>query len=168
VRAFEVDAPKTQAVKRELLARTGIDASGIVFVSADFEREDWYAQLTASGFDPNLRTLVIWEGVTMYLDRASVDNTLRKVAGMAPGSAIVFDYFTTEPLSSHSLYMRYARAATRGAGEPLTFGVDSTPPVAQRVTELVEAAGLRLGEHHEFGESDTTRAWGGFATGIAI
>lgn len=166
VRAFEVDAPKTQAIKREVLARTHIDASDVVFVSADFEREDWYAKLVAAGFDPKVPALFIWEGVTMYLDRASVDSTLQKIASTAPGSAVVFDYFTTEPLSSHSLYLRYARAATRFAGEPLTFGIDSAPPVAQRVAELVESCGLQLGEHHEFGESAGGRAWGGFATGL--
>src|SRR5262245_46872385 len=51
VRSFEVDAPKTQAVKREMLAKAGIDSSKVTFVAADFEKDDWLARLVDSGFD---------------------------------------------------------------------------------------------------------------------
>lgn len=36
VRSFEVDMPKTQAVKREMIDKAGIDASKVAFVAADF------------------------------------------------------------------------------------------------------------------------------------
>jgi O-methyltransferase involved in polyketide biosynthesis len=46
-----------------------------------------------------LKTLFIWEGVTMYLDPSSVDSTLAFVVGhSAPGSAIVFDYMSGQPV----------------------------------------------------------------------
>ncbi len=61
IRVFEVDAPKTQAVKREVLAKTGIDASRITFVAADFERDDWLARLVAAGFDPARLTSSCWK-----------------------------------------------------------------------------------------------------------
>src|SRR5262245_13462629 len=50
IRSFEVDVPQTQAVKKEMLAKAGIDASGVTFVSADFESEDWLAKLVGAGF----------------------------------------------------------------------------------------------------------------------
>jgi len=83
------------------------------------------------------------------------------VASLA-GHAIAFDHFTSEVLRSPNLYMRYARAATRAAREPLTFGIDSTPPLRERVTELVERCGLALLEQHTLGERATVRARGGF------
>jgi hypothetical protein len=49
VRSFEVDAPKTQAVKRETLKRAGIDSTGVTFVAADFEKEDWLTRLVDAG-----------------------------------------------------------------------------------------------------------------------
>ena len=91
VRVFEVDSPRTQMVKRETLKKAGIDSSGVRFVPADFETEDWLACLTAAGFDPGERTLFLWEGVTMYLDREAVEDTLRKIASTARGSAVTFD-----------------------------------------------------------------------------
>src|SRR5260370_20285164 len=38
VRSFEVDAPKTQATKREMLSKTTVDSTEVTFVSADFEK----------------------------------------------------------------------------------------------------------------------------------
>jgi hypothetical protein len=98
VRTFEVDAPKTQAVKRDVLNRAGLDASGITFVAADFEKEDWLKRLEEAGFDPRKRSVFLWEGVMLYLDRAAVEDTLRKISGTGNGSVVAFDYFTTEPL----------------------------------------------------------------------
>lgn len=164
VRPFEVDAPETQAVKREILARADIDSTGVTFVTADFEKEDWYARLVQAGFDPATPTFFLWEGVTMYLDREAIEATLRKIAGTSAGSVVAFDYFTTEPLESKALYWRYGRFATRAAGEPLKFGVDSTPPVRERLAELLRSCGLSLVEHRTLGQDvERKRAWGGFA-----
>jgi hypothetical protein len=58
---------------------------------------------------------------------------------------------------------------TKAAGEPLTFGVDSTPPSRERLAELLRSCGLSLGEQRTLGverETEGKRAWGGFATAI--
>ncbi len=165
VRSFEVDAPRTQAVKRDMLQRAGVDSSGVTFVSADFEKEDWLARLVASGFDPSKPALFLWEGVTMYLDRPAVEDTFRKIASTARGSVVAFDYFTSEVLTSDRLYWRFGRYSTKAAGEPLTFGFDSTPPSRQRLAEFLQACGLRLDQQQTLGkDTETDRAWGGFAT----
>ncbi len=104
VRTFEIDTPKTQAVKRALPEKVGVDTTGVVFVAADFEKDDWMARLVEAGFDPARPALFLWEGVLMYLERSAVESTLRKIAGTAKGSMVAFDYFTTEPLMSSSLY----------------------------------------------------------------
>jgi methyltransferase (TIGR00027 family) len=167
VRSFEVDTPATQAVKRATLARAGIDATSVTFVSADFETDDWLARLVEAGFDPAKPALFLWEGVTIYLSRDAVKDTLRKIAGTAKKSAVAFDYFTTEALESGSLYWRYGRAAAHAAGEPLRFGVDRTPPSRERLAELLRSCGLTLREQRTLGhETDTERAWGGFAVAV--
>lgn len=167
VRSFEVDTPGTQAVKREMLEKAGIDATGVTFVPADFEKEDWLARLVDAGFDPGEPALFLWEGVIIYLDRSAVESTLRKIASTAKGSIVAFDYFTTESLESQALYWRYARATTKAAGEPLTFGFDSTPPSRDRLAEFLRSCGLSLGEQRTLGqETEGKRAWGGFAIAI--
>ena len=167
VRCFEVDTPKTQATKREMLERAGIDATRVSFVAADFEKEDWLALLVDAGFDSAEPALFLWEGVILYLDRQAVEATLRKIASTARGSVVAFDYFTTEPLESPALYWRYARATTNAGGEPLKFGIDSMPPSRERLAEFLRSCGLSLGEQRTLGhETGGQRAWGGFATAI--
>lgn len=164
VRSFEIDTPATIAVKRETLAKAGIDATGVAFVAADFEHEDWLAKLVEAGFNPDQPALFIWEGVTPYLDRAAVEDTLRKIASTAAGSIVAFDYFTTEVLESGALMMRSIRASLNAGGEPLKFGIDSTPPSRDRVAELLNSCGLALIEQRTAGdETGGKRAWGGFA-----
>ncbi len=167
VRSFEIDTPATIAVKREMQGKAGIATTGVTLIAADFEKQDWLTQLTGAGFDPGKPTLFIWEGVTMYLDRTAVEDSLRKIASTAKGSVVAFDYFTTEVLESESLMMRSIRASLSAGGEPLKFGVNSTPPLRERVTELLQTCGLTLIEQSTLGqETNGKRAWGGF--GIAI
>ncbi len=167
VHVFEIDSPKTQAVKRRLLEKSRIDASKVTFVSADFEKEDWFSRLVQAGFDPRKPALFLLEGVIHYLNREAVESTLHKIASTVQGSIVAFDYFTTEPLTSQGLYWRYGRAATKAAGEPLKFGIDSTPPSRERLVELLRSGGLSLLEQRTLGkETGGKRAWGGFAIGI--
>ena len=167
VRSFEVDTLKTQAIKREMLSKTSIDATGITFVAADFEKEDWFTRLVDAGFDQSKPALFLWEGVVMYLDREAVEDTLRKIGSCASGSVVAFDYFTTEVLSSQALYWRFARMSTRAASEPLKFGIESLPPTRERLAELLQPGGLSLVEQHTLGkETGKERAWGGFALAI--
>lgn len=164
VRSFEIDTPPTQAFKREKLAQAGVDAGGVTFVPANFETDDWLVKLTEAGFDPGQPALFIWEGVTPYLNEAAVKATLRKIAGLAKDTSVAFDHFSSEVLESPSLTMRSIRASLSAGGEPLKFGVDSTPPLRSGVTALVESCGLALVEQHTMGpESAGKRAWGGFA-----
>jgi len=167
VRSFEVDTASTQAAKRKMLADAGIDPTGVAFVSADFEMEDWLSRLIDGGFDPSWPALFIWEGVMMYLDREAVEDTLRKIAGLAKGSAVAFDYFTSDVLESQTLFMRTVRAWLNASGEPLKFGIDSTPPSRERLTELLRSCGLSLAEQRTLGEETQGKlAWGGFAVAI--
>lgn len=87
VRCFEVDEPKTQAFKREMLKKAGVDTSRIEFVPADFRKEDSFEKLTAVGFDPAKPSLFTWESVMMFLDREAVESMFRRIAGTAAGSA---------------------------------------------------------------------------------
>ncbi|MER5766070.1 SAM-dependent methyltransferase, partial [Streptomyces sp. NPDC002082] len=147
VRCYEIDLPRTQAHKLAMLEKAGLSTRLATYVSADFETEDWMDKLVASGFDPGRRTLFLWEAVTMYLDRESVSATLRRIADSAPGSVVAFDYFASKTIASRSLYMRYARAAAKFVGEPLTFGIDNTPPARKSAADFVGSA-LRVGRPH--------------------
>ncbi|RDI68645.1 class I SAM-dependent methyltransferase [Nocardia pseudobrasiliensis] len=93
LRVFEVDHPDTQTWKCERLARAGIEIpDSVAYVPVDFERDALGASLTAAGLDPECPAFVIWLGVTVYLTRAAIDETLRVLGGLAPDTELVFDY----------------------------------------------------------------------------
>lgn len=167
IRCFEIDLPRTQAFKLKMLEEAGLSTHQATYVSADFETEDWMEKLVAAGFDPGKPAFFLWEAVTMYLDRHSVEATLRRIAGTAPGSVVAFDYFSRDIVASRSPYMRYARATASYVGEPLTFGIDNTPPARKSASDFVASFGLALEEHQNFGRETRRRsAPAGFVTAV--
>jgi methyltransferase (TIGR00027 family) len=164
---FEVDTPKTQQFKREMLEKAHLEASHVTFVPADFENEDWFEKLVDAGFKPNKPSFFLWESVTMYLEREAVESTLRKIATTAPGSVIAFDYLSSQYIDQRTIYMRYIRAWLSAIGEPWKFGLDNAPPARDQLAVFLQSCGLSLEEHRTFGqETNRKRAEAGFATAI--
>ncbi|MFB0833279.1 class I SAM-dependent methyltransferase [Arthrobacter halodurans] len=151
VRFFEVDTPATQALKRGLLRRTGMDRPGVTYVPVDFLAQDWWQSLVAAGFEPAGPALFLWEAVTMYLDMRSVEGTLDRIASAAPGSVVAFDYFSADTLRSRGPFMRYARAAARFVGEPLAYGLETSAPAGRHMAAVLGGHGLVLAEHRPIG-----------------
>lgn len=94
VRVFEVDAPATQAWKRQRLDALGLLApERLRLVPVDFEAgESWLDEVVAAGLDPAIPTVVSMLGVTMYLTHEAITETLRAAASLAAGSVMVFSY----------------------------------------------------------------------------
>lgn len=167
VRSFEVDLARTQQTKRTLLARVGLDTTALTFVCADFLQENWLEKLTSAGFDPSRPAFFLWEGVTMYLDQETVTRTLRLIASTASGSIVTFDYLDAAVLAAQSLQMRYLRAVLRASGEPLTFGLATTPPASKHVAAFLASCGLVMKEQCTYGQETARKpAPGGFVVAI--
>lgn len=99
VRWFEVDHPDTQADKRELLAELAIDSSSVTFVSADFRDADLGSSLVRAGYDVDKASLVLCEGVAVYLEPRVLESLLtqlRSVAAPKSRLAISFSVATSE------------------------------------------------------------------------
>ena len=84
---FEIDQPGTQAWKRRRLADLGlVTPEWLHFVPVDFEAgASWRERLAAEGFDADRPAVVASTGVTMYLSRDTVAESLREAARCAPG-----------------------------------------------------------------------------------
>ncbi len=127
VKTFEVDHPATQADKlAKVQAIFGKTPGHVRYIPIDFNIQTLEERLLASDYDPALKTLFIWQGVSMYLTGQAVDATLAFVVHHSgPGSAIVFDYVYQAALDGVQKHgeignMRRYRALT---GEGLTFGI---------------------------------------------
>jgi methyltransferase (TIGR00027 family) len=125
VRVFELDHPATQAAKQRVLRRGGRSAVHVSFVPVVFGADDPGRALAASGFTAGAPALVLWEGVTNYLDGETVDATFGLLASvLGPGSLVLFTYVDAGMLDGSAVFagaQTTMRAVAR-AGEPFTFG----------------------------------------------
>jgi len=118
VRVIEVDAPATQADKRERLVRAQIAVPGnVAFAPVDFEHTSLADGLAAAGFDASAPAFFSWLGVMVYLTRTAVDDVFGFVARLPPGSEIAFTF--TPPGGSANLERRVAEI-----GEPLVTRIE--------------------------------------------
>ena len=93
VTLYEVDQPAMLNLKQDRMVQTGLTIPARVqFVAADLTRQNWLEALAGSGFDCTQPVAISWMGVSPYLTPEQVYNVLASVAGLAPGSVIVFDY----------------------------------------------------------------------------
>jgi methyltransferase (TIGR00027 family) len=96
VRFFEVDQPASQRDKLERIARIdGYPRDAATHVACDFEKDDFLERLTAAGFATDAPALIVWEGVTPYLQETAIRATLRRIAhGCHARTTLVFDHLT--------------------------------------------------------------------------
>jgi methyltransferase (TIGR00027 family) len=151
LRVFEIDFPSTQAWKCELLDRTGIGVpANVTFAPCDFARESAADALRRAGIDESKPVFCSWLGVSMYLRREAILETVRAMLPLVRGSGgMVFDYFapaSTLPFVSRILYSIIAPAFRRRvarAGEPF---LSSWIP-ADLAAALVEAGARDVVNH---------------------
>jgi methyltransferase (TIGR00027 family) len=95
VRVFEVDREQTSRFKQHRVHETlGSPPANLTYVALDLERDALPAALTRHGYAPSVQTLIIMEGVTMYVEEMPLRDTFRFFATHAPGSSVVFDFAT--------------------------------------------------------------------------
>ncbi|MFZ5811465.1 MAG: class I SAM-dependent methyltransferase [Thermodesulfobacteriota bacterium] len=147
VSIIEADLVATQEWKRRLLDAAGLPIPKYLsFAPLDFERVGLAESLAQAGFDPSQPAFVSWLGVVMYLDETAVFETLRFVAGLAPGSALVFDYPVRPELLTGSERSAMERISARTAerGEPWKTFLDPDDLAAR-------LAGLGFAHVEDFG-----------------
>jgi methyltransferase (TIGR00027 family) len=121
LRAFEVDHPDTQAVKRRRLAAAEIGVPpNLTFIAADLSQVPLRDALRDGGLDLGAPAFVSWLGVIPYLTLDAITATLTVLGALPQGTEIVFDYGI--PPSELNLVARmiYKQFADRvaAAGEP--------------------------------------------------
>lgn len=104
---IELDAAPTQNRKLECLRKARVTIpERVKFASIDFNKESLKDVLENAGYDDRKKTLFLWEGVSYYLDKESVDAMLEFVSqSLHDESAIAFDY--TIPISDENVKEYY-------------------------------------------------------------
>ncbi|WP_421106550.1 class I SAM-dependent methyltransferase [Streptomyces sp. NEAU-S77] len=146
LRIFEVDQPGPQAWKRRRLAELGYGIpEWLHLVPFDFEAGgSWLERLAAAGFDPGQPAVIVSTGVSMYLTKDATTATLRRVAGLAPGSTLAMTFLLPTELvdDADRPGLRASEEGARASGAPfLSF---YTP---QEMLALAREAGFRDARH---------------------
>ncbi len=118
---FEVDYPATQVWKKERLAALQIAIpKHVSYVPVDFERQSLAQGLAQSDFDFSSPAFFSWLGVTMYLERDAVFNTLKTILSMPLSSQVAFDFELDEAALQGQVKRSIAKASASAArrGEP--------------------------------------------------
>lgn len=144
-RVFELDQAATQTLKRETLKKAGVDASHVTFIEVDFSTQDPFERLQEHGYDPNKKTLFLWEGVTLYLSEEAVCETMARIrANVAPGSALVADIYGERMMAFAR--SQGAKQALEMTGESLMFGMSFAKDWDQELAAFVEDNAYTQGE----------------------
>lgn len=165
---FEVDHPSTQDWKRNHLQEQGIGVPRSVnFVAVDFEKDSLADRLQLSGFRRDAPAFISWLGVTMYLTRDALMQTLSFVArACAPGSQIVFDFSTPDDLLADGERIRLDELAGKVAriGEPWISQFDpkslAGDLLAMDFSSAISLGASELNERYFAGRSDGLRVVG--------
>ncbi|MEV6773392.1 SAM-dependent methyltransferase [Nocardia sp. NPDC051030] len=123
----EIDLPATQSAKRIAVERAGADPDRVRFLPVDLETADLEKAIRATGFEPDVPTLVVWEGVTNYLTAEAVDRTLAAISALVgPDGLLLFTFVHAGALDGSTYFPeaeQWVRSVAR-VGEPWTFGLD--------------------------------------------
>lgn len=146
LRIFEVDQPGPQAWKRRRLTELGFGVpEWLRLVPFDFEEGgSWLDRLTAAGFDPGRPAVIVSTGVSMYLTEDATTATLRRVAGLAPGSTFAMTFLLPVELvdDADRPGLRASADGAQASGTPfLSF---YTP---REMLTLAREAGFRDARH---------------------
>ena len=157
---FEVDRADTQRAKRDVVARMPNARTDVIYVAVDFEHDVLGERLAGeladslaggvgsalggAGWDAELPTTFIWEGVTNYLVESAVAAVLGWIGTSAVGSTVVFTYIHKGLLDGTAYFDGgdLMIQTVKTLGEPWTFGL-----YPESVASFLSPFGLVLGEN---------------------
>lgn len=125
-RWFVIDHPEMLAERARRLRAAAVTTAHEVAVPADLRDPRWAAALTAAGFRPELSTLVIAEGISMYLSAEELDRLVATAARLCAhaGSRLWLDHVTEALLALELPEVTAFLATMSRLGEPFVLGFD--------------------------------------------
>jgi len=144
---FEIDDESILEFKKARLGENRIDAK-VRFIPGNYVRDGVVDLLKKTEFNIERPTYIIWEGNTMYLTAAAVNQVLTDISRHVRHFTISFDYMTEEVIAKAtgdpevtSLIERFA-----SMGAPWNYGISDVRSLAERaaatILEIVKIADL--------------------------
>jgi methyltransferase (TIGR00027 family) len=154
---IELDIATTQNRKKKCLKKAQIDIpKHVTLVPIDFNKESLKDVLEKAGYENNQKTLLIWEGVSYYLEPESVDATLEFVKNSSHNeSVIAFDYaisISEENINNYYGVKEFIQTWKKHrSGEPFRFAIEEG-----KIDSFLEQRGLKIVDHLDNREIEKT------------
>jgi methyltransferase (TIGR00027 family) len=152
---YEIDQPETLAWKKEKLFENGYNIpNNLHFVPVDFETSSWWNELLKKGFNIRQKTFISCTGVTLYLTKDAIIDTLKKMTSLAPGSTVAITfYLPLEQLDEEDrplMEMSIKGAAASGTPFISFYPVDEIVKLAEGIglTEIRTVSTKDMRERH--------------------
>jgi methyltransferase (TIGR00027 family) len=164
LRIFEVDRPGPQEWKRQRLLELGYGIpDSLRFVPVDFESgASWWDRLLVAGFDAQRPAVVASTGVSMYLTRDAIADTLRQIATLASGSTLAMTFLLPVELADAEERPGY-EMSIQGARRSGTPFISFFAP--EEMLSLARECGFRDAQHVSAAEL-TRRYFAGRTDGL--
>lgn len=135
---YEIDQPDTLTWKEEKLIGNGYKIpNNLHFVPVNFETSSWLNELTNNGFDFKQTTFISCTGVTLYLTKEAITDTLKKLTSLASGSTIAISfYLPIEQLDGEDkILMEMSIKGAAASGTPFVsfFTFEEIVKLAERI-----------------------------------
>jgi len=118
---YEIDQPDTLTWKQQRLIELGFGVpDNLHFVPVDFEVSSWWQQLLKAGFDTNKPAVIACTGVSLYLTKEAIADTLKQIATLASGSTLAMTFYLPIELldDEDKPMLEMAEKGARAAGTP--------------------------------------------------
>lgn len=124
---YELDIESTQLEKQSILQKHKVPIPPqLHYVSINFNTDSIEDVLQKTGYDPDQETLFIWEGVTYYLPKETIDATLQTIRKISSsGSTVCFEYMIDAPDITQRYGVKEALESmrVRYPNEPVMFKI---------------------------------------------
>lgn len=161
MKIFELDQANTQQLKIKYLKKAGVDMSHVTFIEVNFADDTWFTALESAGYDPNKKTIFLWEGVTLYLGEQSVRRTLQLIKSQATaGSVIVADMYSTQFVTGdYTSALKASLPILDLTDEQLSFSIDMKANYEANLQTFVNSEELTVGDTYFMGYDTEKGTW---------
>lgn len=142
LRVFEIERARSVAIKQTALDALGLHEPRLSLVAADLASVPVAATLGAlPAFDPRCPSLIVAEGVLMYLDRAALRRLLDGLAQSLPGAELIATAMDRRASGAPGFARQrpWVGRWLERAGEPFRWG-----ETREALESLLEDNGVRL------------------------
>jgi methyltransferase (TIGR00027 family) len=118
---FGIDLKPALRDREKRFCVPGCVADNFIPVAGDMREQHWVQDLRAAGFDPSQPSVVIMEGLSMYLTSDVISNVFKHIEEItSQGSILWVDHITSNALDMEAAGDFFA--AMGRLGEPMVFG----------------------------------------------